>query len=142
MTIKNIDITTLKESLGAMNTGFRRMAKLKAFPAIGWLRSTEVTRGRDGSSHPHFHCLLLVPSSYFGNKYIKQSEWVEMWRNSMRLDYNPILDVQAVKNGSTPMEIIPELLIFFHPIMLYSFNIFRSLLLILHFYFSIVQIKS
>jgi hypothetical protein len=28
----------------------------------------------------------------------------------MRLDYNPILDVQAVKNGSTPMELIPELL--------------------------------
>ena len=110
LTIKNIDITTLKESLKEMNTGFRRMAKLKAFPAIGWLRSTEVTRGRNGSAHPHFHCLLLVPSSYFGKNYVKQSEWVEMWRNSMRLDYNPILDVQAVKNGSTPMELIPELL--------------------------------
>jgi plasmid rolling circle replication initiator protein Rep len=110
LTVKNIDITTLKESLKTMNNGFRRMSKLKAFPAIGWLRSTEVTRGKDGSSHPHFHCLLLVPSSYFGNQYIKQSEWVEMWRKSMRLDYNPILDVQAVKNGSTPMELIPELL--------------------------------
>ena len=110
LTIKNIDITTLKESLKEMNTGFRRMAKLKAFPAIGWLRSTEVTRGRNGSAHPHFHCLLLVPSSYFGKNYVKQSEWMEMWRNSMRLDYNPILDVQAVKNGSTPMELIPELL--------------------------------
>ena len=110
LTIRNIDITTLKESLKEMNTGFRRMAKLKAFSAIGWLRSTEVTRGRNGSAHPHFHCLLLVPSSYFGKNYVKQSEWVEMWRNSMRLDYNPILDVQAVKNGSTPMELIPELL--------------------------------
>ena len=110
LTVKNINVTTLKESLKEMNTGFRRMSKLKAFPAIGWLRSTEVTRGRNGSAHPHFHCLLLVPSSYFGKNYVKQSEWVEMWRNSMRLDYNPILDVQAVKNGSTPMELIPELL--------------------------------
>jgi plasmid rolling circle replication initiator protein Rep len=110
LTIKNIDITTLKLSLKEMNTGFRRMSKLKAFPAIGWLRSTEITRGRDGSAHPHFHCLLLVSSSYFGKNYVKQSEWVEMWRKSMRLDYNPILDVQAVKNGSTPMELIPELL--------------------------------
>jgi plasmid rolling circle replication initiator protein Rep len=110
LTIRNIDITTLKKSLKEMNTGFRRMSKLKAFPAIGWLRSTEVTRGRDGNAHPHFHCLLLVSSSYFGKNYIKQSEWVEMWRNSMRLDYNPILDVQAVKSGSTPMELIPELL--------------------------------
>jgi plasmid rolling circle replication initiator protein Rep len=110
LTVKNTGITILKESLKGMNNGFRRMVKLKAFPAIGWLRSTEVTRGRDGSVHPHFHCLLLVPSSYFGNKYVKQSEWVEMWRNSMHLDYSPILDVQAVKNGSTPMELIPELL--------------------------------
>ena len=110
LTIKNIDITTLKETLKAMNSGFRRMAKLKGFPAIGWLRSTEVTRGRDGSAHPHFHCLLLVPSSYFGVNYVKQSEWVEMWRKSMRLDYNPILDVQAVKNGGTPMDLVPELL--------------------------------
>ena len=86
------------------------MAKLKAFPA-GWLRSTEVTRGRDGSSHPHFHCLLLVPSFYFsGRGYMKQSDWVAMWRQSMRLDYNPILDVQAVKQGDRPMELVPELL--------------------------------
>jgi plasmid rolling circle replication initiator protein Rep len=110
LTIKNTDITTLKQTLKGMNSGFQRLSQLKLFPAIGWLRSTEVTRGRDGNAHPHFHCLLLVPSSYFGNKYLKQSDWVSMWRKSMRLDYNPVLDIQAVKNGSTPMELIPELL--------------------------------
>jgi plasmid rolling circle replication initiator protein Rep len=93
-----------------MNTGFGRLVKLKAFPAEGWLRSTEVTKGRDGNAHPHFHCLLLVPRSYFGRNYIKQSEWVSMWRKSMRLDYNPVMDVQAVKEGSKPMELVPELL--------------------------------
>jgi len=110
LTIKNIDITILKQTLKEMNTGFQRLSQLKSFPAIGWLRSTEVTRGRNGDAHPHFHCLLLVPSSYFGNKYLKQSDWVSMWRKSMRLDYNPVLDIQAVKHGSTPMELIPELL--------------------------------
>jgi plasmid rolling circle replication initiator protein Rep len=110
LTIKNTDITTLKQTLKGMNTGFQRLSQLKSFPAIGWLRSTEVTKGRDENAHPHFHCLLLVPSSYFGNKYLKQSDWVSMWRKSMRLDYNPVLDIQAVKNGSTPMELIPELL--------------------------------
>ena len=110
LTIKNTDITTLKKTLKEMNSGFQRLSQLKSFPAIGWLRSTEVTKGRDGNAHPHFHCLLLVPSSYFGNKYLKQSDWVSMWRKSMRLDYNPVLDIQAVKNGSTPMELIPELL--------------------------------
>lgn len=110
LTQKNTDIRMLKETLKEMNNGFRRLSQLKSFPAIGWLRSTEVTKGRDGNAHPHFHCLLLVPPSYFGKKYIKQSEWVEMWRKSMRLDYNPILDVQAVKSGSKPMELVPELL--------------------------------
>lgn len=110
LTQKNVPITQLRETLTEMNRGFGRLVKLKAFPAEGWLRSTEVTKGRDGNAHPHFHCLLLVSRSYFGRNYIKQSEWVQIWRKCMRLDYNPILDVQAVKQGSKPMELIPELL--------------------------------
>jgi plasmid rolling circle replication initiator protein Rep len=110
LTLKNVPIVELRETLRAMNSGFSRFAKLKAFPAEGWLRSTEVTRGRDGNAHPHFHCLLLVPRSYFGRNYVKQAEWVEMWRKSMRLDYSPVIDVQAVKEGGKPMELVPELL--------------------------------
>ncbi len=110
LTLKNIPITELKETLKAMNKGFQRLSQLKSFPAVGWLRSTEVTKGRDGNAHPHFHCLFLVPRSYFGRNYIKQAEWVSMWRKSMRLDYDPIMDVQAVKEGSKPMELVPELL--------------------------------
>lgn len=110
LTLKNTPIAELKETLKAMNKGFQRLSQLKSFPAVGWLRSTEVTKGRDGNAHPHFHCLLLVPRSYFGRNYIKQSEWVEMWRKSMRLDYNPVMDVQALKEGSKPMELVPELL--------------------------------
>lgn len=110
LTMKNVKMNILKETLKDMNSGFRRLSQLKSFPAIGWLRSTEVTRGRDGSAHPHFHSLLLVPSSYFGRDYLKQSDWVEMWRKSMRLDYNPVLDVQAIKQGNTPIDLVPELL--------------------------------
>lgn len=111
LTQKNVPISELRDTLTAMNRGFQRLVQLKAFPAIGWLRSTEVTRGRDGNAHPHFHCLLLVPSGYFaGKNYLKQSDWVELWRKSMRLDYNPILDVQAVKKGNQPMQLVPELL--------------------------------
>lgn len=110
LTQKNVEITKLKETLKEMNTGFRRLSDLKSFPAIGWLRSTEVTKGRDGNAHPHFHCLLLVPTTYFGNSYLSKDKWIEMWRKSMRLDYKPILDVQAVKQGKYPMDLVPELL--------------------------------
>jgi plasmid rolling circle replication initiator protein Rep len=110
LTQKNVPITELRETLTQMNKGFKRMVERKAFPAIGWLRSMEVTRGRDGNAHPHFHCLLMVPRSYFGRNYLKQTEWVQLWRESMRLDYNPIMDIQAVREGTSPSSLIPELL--------------------------------
>lgn len=110
LTVKNCAIVDLKETLTWMHESFKRMTKLKSFPAIGWLKSTEVTRGKDRSAHPHFHCLLLVKPSYFGKNYIKQSEWVDTWRRCLRIDYNPVLDVQAIKQGHKPMELVPELL--------------------------------
>jgi plasmid rolling circle replication initiator protein Rep len=111
LTQKNVPITELKQTLSDMNRAFQRLAQLKSWPAIGWLRSTEVTRGNRGDAHPHFHCLLMVPPGYFaGKNYIKQSQWVELWRKSLRLDYNPVLDVQAVKHGDQPMQLVPELL--------------------------------
>ncbi len=111
LTQKNVPVTELKVTLVEMNRAFQRLSQLKAWPAIGWLRSMEVTKGRDGKAHPHFHCLLMVPPGYFaGKNYLKQAEWVAMWRKSMRLDYDPVLDVQAVKQGTQPMELVPELL--------------------------------
>ena len=110
LTQKNVPITELRDTLKHMNKSYQRMVQRKKWPAEGWLRSTEVTRGRDGNAHPHFHCLLLVPRSYFGKKYIKQADWVELWRSGMRVDYNPVLDCRAVKQGSKPMELGPELL--------------------------------
>lgn len=111
LTVKNCPITDLRETLRWMNKAWQRFVQRKRFPAVGWLRSTEVTRGKDGSAHPHFHCLLMVPASYFSGKgYIKQKEWVELWRSALRIDYNPILHIVPVKQGHQPMELVPEIL--------------------------------
>lgn len=110
LTVRNCPITELRDTLTWMHESFKRLTKLKAFPAIGWLKSTEVTRGKDGSAHPHFHCLLLVQPGYFGKNYLKQADWVDMWRRCLRIDYNPVLDIQAVKKGQQPMQLVPELL--------------------------------
>ena len=111
LTIRNCAIVELRDTLQWMNQSWRRMAQRKKFPAIGWIRSTEVTRGKNGSAHPHFHCLLLVKPSYFsGQSYMKQKEWVELWKSCLRIDYNPILDIRPVKRGHQPMELIPEIL--------------------------------
>jgi len=110
LTVRNCPIIELRLTLDWMHESFKRLTKLKDFPAIGWIKSTEVTRGKDGSAHPHFHCLLIVHPGYFGKNYLKQAEWVDMWRRCLRIDYNPVLDVQAIKKGNNPSSLVPELL--------------------------------
>jgi hypothetical protein len=66
---------------------------------LGWAKAVEVTRGSDGKAHPHFHILLMVRPSYFTHYYISQKKWTQMWQECMKLDYTPIVHVQAVKHG-------------------------------------------
>ena len=111
LTICNCPITELRDTLQWMNKSWQRMVQRRKFPAIGWLRSTEVTRGKNGSAHPHFHCLLLVKPVYFsGKSYINQKDWMELWKSCLRVDYDPVVDICAVRRGNSPIELIPEIL--------------------------------
>jgi plasmid rolling circle replication initiator protein Rep len=110
LTVRNCQITELRDTLAWMNKAWQRLTQLKKFPAVGWIRSTEVTRGKDGSAHPHFHCLLMVKPGYFGKNYVRSSEWVEMWKGSLRVDYQVVLDIKAVRQGDQPMSLVPEIL--------------------------------
>lgn len=98
LTVRNCAIDALGDTLTAMNAAFKRMEKRKELaPLQGWIRATEVTRGKDGSAHPHFHCLLMVPPSWFTRDYVKQSRWVELWRDCLRVNYEPNIDIRTVK---------------------------------------------
>ena len=98
LTVKNCTIADLRNTVLEMNKGFARLSKLVKFPAIGWIKSVEVTRNPEtGEAHPHFHCLMLVPSGYFGKSYIKQEDWRLLWKRSMRLAYLPVVNIKAVK---------------------------------------------
>lgn len=99
LTVRNCSISELADTLKAMNAAWQRLKDRKEFaPVLGWIRSTEVTRGKDGSAHPHFHALLMVPPSMLsGRAYIQQSRWRELWQECGRLDYFPVVNVKAVK---------------------------------------------
>lgn len=98
LTVKNCPVEELRATLGQMNKAWNRMVLRKQFPAIGFVKSTEVTRGEDGWAHPHFHCLLLASGTYFsGKQYVTQAQWAELWKHALRIDYTPIVDVRAVK---------------------------------------------
>jgi plasmid rolling circle replication initiator protein Rep len=110
LTVRNCPITDLRNTLQHMNQSWRRLVARKEFkPVLGWVRTTEVTRGKDGSAHPHFHALLMVPPSWFTRDYVKHSRWVELWGDCLRVDYAPNVDVRAVKprapkSGQTPTD--------------------------------------
>jgi plasmid rolling circle replication initiator protein Rep len=112
LTVRNCAITELRQTLKWMNKGFERLADLKAFPAEGYIKTTEVTRGKTppGSAHPHFHILMMVKPSYFGPNYLSQAKWVDMWAKSLRVDYKPIMDVQALKPEGSLVGLLAEVI--------------------------------
>lgn len=65
----------------------------------GYLRSFEVTMPKEDNSfsHPHFHLLLAFDESYFENhNYLDYQGWQSIWKNALRVDYDPQIWVKAV----------------------------------------------
>jgi len=88
------------------------MSQTKRFKnsILGFMRALEYPPQKDNKEymHPHFHCLLVVPSKYFDTKqnlYIKQEEWIQMWKKALRVDYYPSVDTRIIKskNGGDPI---------------------------------------
>lgn len=110
LTVKNCCIDDLRSTLTLMSKAWNKLIGYKELSAIdGFVRTTEVTRGEDGSAHPHYHCLLLVKPGFFGKFYIKQLRWRELWQKALMSDYLPMVNVKAVK-GDTPTKAVLETL--------------------------------
>ncbi len=101
LTVKNCQLSDLRATLNWMNAAWHKLIKRKEFPALGFVKSVEVTRGVDGTAHPHFHCLMFVPASYFTHGYISHAKWISLWQSCLKTDYPPILDVRVVKSKTT-----------------------------------------
>lgn len=97
LTVKNCQSGELKATLTHLNQSFARLTRRKQWPAQGWVKSIEITRGSDGSAHPHIHCLMMVPGRYFGPEYLSHAKWVEIWKKSANLDYDPVVNIKSIK---------------------------------------------
>jgi plasmid rolling circle replication initiator protein Rep len=99
LTVPNCKFEDLRETVAAMNKGWKRLIERKGFPATGWIKTVEVTKeqNRPGYAHPHFHCLLMVSPSYFSHGYIKQAEWLAIWRDAMRMPEIQSVDIRVIK---------------------------------------------
>lgn len=106
LTVRNCGVLELRDTIRHMNKSWRRMTQRDEFGVVrGWLKSVEVTRSDVGEAHPHFHVLLLVPSTYFGRGYVTQERWTQLWRECSRLDYKPLVHIRRVKEtGKNKLE--------------------------------------
>lgn len=105
LTVRNCDVTELRSTLNHMTQAWRRLIQRKQFPAEGFIKSTEVTRSKDGTAHPHIHAILMVPGSYFNSKaYLSQREWTRLWQECLQIDYVPVVNIKAVKGKRNRLE--------------------------------------
>ena len=109
LTLKNCPVVELRESILHLNRSFSRLTKLKHFPAIGFIKTVEVTRGKRGYAHPHLHILMMVKPEFFSRNYVNKKEWCAWWKRAAKVDYTPIIDVKAIKPQNSPLGLLAEI---------------------------------
>ena len=102
LTVKNVEGQALNSTISQLTKSFDRLFKRAKVQRnlLGYLRSVEVTHNEnDKTYHPHIHVLMMVRPSYFQSKkdYITQKEWSDMWSQSLKVDYVPMIDIRTVK---------------------------------------------
>lgn len=99
LTRRNVPVEGLRNELTDMGQAWNRLRLRREFrDVLGWVRTVEITRGKDGNAHPHYHVLMLVKSTYFKpGHFVPTAEWSRVWREVGRLDYDPICDARAVR---------------------------------------------
>lgn len=97
LTVRNCPAGELRQTIEKMNAAWQRLSQRKTWPAVGFIKSIEVTRSAEGEAHPHIHAILAVNSSYFTHGYLSHEKWVKLWQDCLRVDYTPIVNIKVVK---------------------------------------------
>ena len=111
LTVRNCRGEELRDTISRMDAGFKRLvgtgrnglrcAAVFRKNLLGYMRAVEVTYNRkNGTFHPHVHCIFEVRPSYFDTGYLTHDAWREIWQSVMHLDYLPQVDVRAIKDST------------------------------------------
>lgn len=103
LTCRNVESKILSDTIDNLFKSFDRLTKRSKFKKSikGYFRALEVTHNLENDTyHPHFHVVLAVNKSYFTDVkiYITQEEWTSLWKNSLKIDYTPIVDVRKFQD--------------------------------------------
>lgn len=108
LTQENSSGKTLKQDIARMSKAVNRLLNYKKVSQnlLGYVRSLEVTVNDQDleniTYHSHFHVLLFMKREYFSDSqnYLEQAEWTNLWRRALKVDYQPIVHIQAVKKNA------------------------------------------
>lgn len=102
LTVRNVTQDKLVAEIVFLIKSFRKLNGRKKFKEAveGFFRGLEITYNvKEDTYHPHYHLLLGVNPNYFaGRNYMKKKDWAELWQSATGLDYEPVIDVRAVKD--------------------------------------------
>jgi len=105
LTVRNCAETELKSTIRQITQGFTRLKKRVLWNdyIMGYARSVEITYNKDEQTyHPHIHVVAIVPNRY--TRQISIGDWVDMWRDCARVDYNPIVWANNAYNNNTELD--------------------------------------
>jgi plasmid rolling circle replication initiator protein Rep len=89
LTVPNVPVEELRTTILKMSKAWKKMVDRKTWPAIGFVRATEVTieEKRKSYVHPHFHVLMMVTPSYFkGDNYMSAESWRDYWAKALGMN--------------------------------------------------------
>lgn len=121
LSLKNVAFENVKETMTKINRAFsekfmKQVDIKKAFE--GTIRKFELTYNpffyRNGKIvkddcgkkvvdplkkpfNAHLHFIVAVKQSYFGKRYISQKKMRAIWKKVLKLDYDPMVNIQAIK---------------------------------------------
>ena len=100
LTIRNVEWRELSRGIAQIMNAWKRLQERTNFRAAisGYIRILEITRGHDGKAHPHLHILCEPTPDYFGRQYMTAWSWGQLWKRSLQVEYDPIVDVRSCTN--------------------------------------------
>ena len=102
LTVKNVPLNIFRDVYqNQFRSGFLRFRTNLLYnnsSIKGFIRATEITKPKDSNyTHPHIHMLIAVDEDYFdSHNYMDVSYWGKIWKEALRLDYDPITYISAV----------------------------------------------
>lgn len=101
LTLKSVSPKKLKNGIDEILYAFKKFMLNKRIKQTvkGFFRALEITfNPKTHKFHHHLHIIFIVNSSYFKKNYIKQSEFIDIWKKSAAIDYTPVVDVRPIKD--------------------------------------------